>query len=99
MKHAFNILLLLFLCVFGNHSLAFGSLSADEVRTLITGNTAEGEQRDGVASGHGPENMTENYAASFVFFFASNGTVKYKTGGDRITGKWHVTDSGKLCLK
>lgn len=99
MKYVFKVFLLLFLCVSGSHLLAFGSLSADEVRTLIVGNTAEGEQRDGVAPGHGPGNMTENYTTSFVFFFASNGTVKYKIGGERITGEWHVTDSGKLCIK
>jgi len=60
MKYGVNIFLLLFLCVFGSRLLAFGSMSADDVCTLFTGNTAEGEQRNGVAPGHGPGNMTEN---------------------------------------
>ena len=99
MKYAINVFLLIFLCVSGNRLLAFGSMSADEVRALFTGNTATGDKRDGVAPGHGPGNMTENYKEKFVFFFADNGTVKNRIGGEDKTGTWHVTDSGKLCLK
>lgn len=99
MKYGVNIFLLLFLCVFGSRLLAFGSMSADDVRTLFTGNTAEGEQRDGVAPGHGPGNMTENYAEKFSIYFAENGIAKRKIGDKHKTGEWHVTDSGKLCFK
>ncbi len=99
MKYKINVLVLLLLCMTSGNLFAFGSLSADEVRTLFNDSTAEGEQRDGVAPGHGPGNMTENYVEDFVFFFAKNGTLEYKKGSEHKTGKWHVTDSGKLCLK
>jgi hypothetical protein len=97
MKYAANVFLLLFLCVSGNRVIAFGSLSAGEVRTLFTGNTATGNKRDGLA--FGPENMTENYTEEFIFFFAENGTVKNRIVDKDKTGTWHVTDSGKLCHK
>jgi hypothetical protein len=99
MKYIVNVFLLLFICVPGSDLFAFGNMSADEVRTLFTAKTAEGEQRDGIAPGHGPENMTENFPEKFVIFFAANGTVKHKIGDKGKTGTWHVTDSGKLCLK
>ena len=89
----------LLLGVSGAHVLAFGTMPADEVRTLVTGNSVEGERREGVAMGIGPPTMLENYAEGFVIFFAKKGIVKYKAGDTRNKGKWRVTDNGKLCLK
>jgi len=99
MKYNANVFLLLFLCLSGSHLFAFGNMSADEVRKLFTATTAEGEQRDGVAPGLGPKNMTENYPENFVIFFDENGTATHKIGDKRKTGKWRVTDNGKLCIK
>jgi hypothetical protein len=99
MKYLVNVFLLLLLGVSGSHVLAFGNMSADEVRTLVTGNSAEGDRREGARLGSGPSNALENYAEGFVIFFAKKGIVKYKAGDKRNKGKWHVTDGGKLCLK
>jgi hypothetical protein len=99
MKYAVNVFLLLLLGVSGSHVLAFGNMSADEVRALVTGNSAEGDRREGASTGSSPPNMLENYAEGFVIFFAKNGTVKHKAGDKYKKGKWRVTDSGKLCLK
>ena len=99
MKNSVNVFLLLFLSVSGNPLLAFGYLSADEVRTLFTGNTAEGELRMGKKGGLGPPNMVENYPERFVMFFAEDGTVMRKTGELHETGKWRVTSKGKQCIQ
>ena len=99
MKLIAKAFLLIFLCVTGSHLFAFGNLTADKVRTLFSGNTTEGERREGIPPGLGPPNMTENYVEEFKIFFAENGTAKIKIGDKRGTGKWSVTDSGELCLK
>ena len=99
MKYAVNVFLLLILGVSGSHVLAFGNMSADEVRTLFAGNSAEGDRREGARPGTVPLNALENYPEEFVIFFAKKGIVKYKAGDKRNKGKWRVTDSGKLCLK
>jgi hypothetical protein len=76
MKYLVNIFLILVLCMSGGHLLAFGYLSADEVRTLIMGNTAEGERRQGEKGGLMPPATVNNYAEKFAMFFAQDGTVK-----------------------
>ena len=62
MKYAVNVFLLLLLGVSGSHVLAFGNMSADEVRALVAGNSAEGDRREGASTGSSPQNMLENYA-------------------------------------
>ena len=88
MKYLINVLFILVICMPGSHLSAFGYLPADEVRTPITGNTAEGEP-----------GLVNIYAESFTLFFADNGTVKRKIGEQRKTGKWRVTESRKLCIE
>ena len=99
MKCAVNIFLLLFLCVFGSRLLAFGSMSADDVRTLFTGNTVEGERRDGGVPGIDAPNKIEEYATKFIAYFDNDKTVKKKTNSKPKMGKWRVTDKGDLCIE
>jgi hypothetical protein len=66
MKYLINVFLLLFLCVSGSYLFASGNMSADEVRTLFTGNTAEGERREGVKLGTGPPGQMINFPEKFV---------------------------------
>ena len=74
-------------------------MPADEVRTLITGNTAEGERRQGERGGHDSPGKVVNFAEKFVMYFAADGRVQRKTGGPYKTANWRVTESGKLCLE
>ena len=99
MKYLINVFFILVLCMSGSHLFAFGNLSADEVRTLITGNTATGERRQGVKAGQGEPGIVNTYAEEFAMFFAENGTVKRKIGEQHKKGKWRVTESGELCLE
>ena len=99
MKYLINVIFILVLFMSGGHLFAFGNMSAEEVRTLFAGNTAEGNRREGARIGTGPSNALENYAEGFVIFFAKNGVAKYMVGDERKKGKWYVTDSGRLCLK
>jgi hypothetical protein len=99
MKYLIIVFSIFILCMSGGHLFAFGNMSAEEVRTLFTGNTAEGNRREGARLGSGPSNALENYAEVFVIFFSKKGIAKYKVGDERKKGKWYVTDSGKLCLK
>jgi len=99
MKYLFNVFFILVLCISGSYVFAFGGLSADEVRILITGNSAEGERRQGVKGGQAPPGMVDTYAEKFAMFFAEDGTVKRKIGEQHKTGEWRVLESGKLCLE
>jgi hypothetical protein len=99
MKNLIAAFLLFFLWLSGSLLFAFGNLSADEVRILLTGNTAEGERREGVKGGQGTPGIVNMYAEKFTIFFAENGTVKRRVGEQHKTGKWRVTDNGELCLR
>jgi hypothetical protein len=78
---------------------AFGYLSAGEVRALITGNTVEGERRQGVKGGQGEPGLVNGYVEYFAMFFAKNGKVKRLIGEQHKSGEWRVTESGALCLE
>jgi len=93
-----KLMLIVTACVFSSQTLAFGGISADEVRTLFSGNTVEGEQRAGGVPGVDAPNKIENHATAFIVYFDKNGTVKKKTGGKPKLGKWSVTSNGKLCI-
>ena len=93
------MVLVLTACVFSNQSLAFGKMSAVEISTLFSGNTVEGERRDGGVPGIDAPNKIENYATAFIAYFDNDGTVKKKTSRKPQLGKWSVTDDGKLCIK
>lgn len=99
MKNLINVFFMLVLCMSGSYLFAFGNLSAGEVRTLITGNTVEGERRQGVKGGQGEPGIVDTYAEKFTMYFAEDGTVKRLIGERRKKGKWRVTESGKLCVE
>ncbi|HBE93514.1 MAG TPA: hypothetical protein DDW55_13735 [Gammaproteobacteria bacterium] len=99
MKYIFKLALIVIACVFGNQLLAFGGMSADEVSTLFSGNTVEGERRDGGVPGIDAPNKIEDHATAFIAYFENDGTVKMKTGSKPKLGKWRVTDDSELCIK
>jgi len=99
MKYIFKLALIVIACVFSNQLLAFGGMSVDEVSALFSGNTVEGERRDGGVPGIDAPNKIEDYATAFIAYFENNGTVKTKTSSKAKLGKWRVTDDGELCIK
>ena len=99
MKAISNAALAVTLCLLGSQLSAFGNMSAAELSSLFSGNTVEGEQRQGVAAGTGPQDAVDNYAIPFTAYYDSNGTVKKKIGNKLKTGKWRVADDGKLCIQ
>ncbi|MGD2111982.1 MAG: hypothetical protein PVI50_01265 [Gammaproteobacteria bacterium] len=98
MKYARRLFILLVLVLPDSRVSAYGNLSAHELRALISGNTAEGEQRAGVKPGIGPPTMVENYPEDLVAYFAVSGTVKCTIGNTHDSGAWRITRRGKLCI-
>ena len=99
MKYIFNLAFVVTVCVCSSQSLAFGQMSAAEVNALFSGNTVEGERRDGGVPGVDAPNKIEEYATQFIIYFDNDGTVKNKTSKKPKMGKWRVTDNGDLCIK
>ena len=99
MKYIFKVGGVVTAYVFSSQSLAFGQLSAAEVSALLSGNTVEGERRDGGTPGVDAPNKIEEYATQFINYFDNDGTVKKKIGKKPKMGKWRVTDNGDLCIK
>ena len=99
MKDIFKLVFVVTACVFSSQSHAFGKISATEVIGLFSGNTVEGERRDGGVPGIDAPNKIEEYATQFIDYFDNDGTVKKKTSKKSKMGKWHVTDNGDLCIK
>ena len=98
-KYSINVFLLLFLYFPGSHLLASSNLSADEVRKIFTGNTAEGERREYEKPGGGFSGKLIEFPEKFVSYYAEDGTLKQIIGEQKKTGKWRVTDSGELCIE
>ena len=80
MKYIFNLVFAVTVCVCSSQSLAFGQMPATEVSALFSGNTVEGERRDGGVPGVDAPNKIEEYATQFINYFDNTGTVKKKTG-------------------
>jgi len=99
MRDILKLVLIVTACVLSSQSLAFWKMSADEVSVLFSGNTVEGERRDGGVPGIDAPNKIADYATAFIAYFENNGTVKKKTGSKPKLGKWRVTDDGELCIK
>ena len=98
MKYPLNLFSTISIVLCSANILAFGNLSADELQELISGNTAEGERREGVRPALGPPTMVENYPEYFVAYFDANGIIELKIDNTNVSGKWQITDRGKLCI-
>lgn len=98
MKYLITPGLLILLALSSSPLLAFGKLSAEEVRALFTGNTVEGERRKGLEPGQNPD-MLGTYAEKYIAWFAGDGKVVRDMGGRRRTGKWRVMENGKHCIQ
>jgi hypothetical protein len=94
-----RIVLILSACVAGGQLFAFGGMTSDEVITLFSGNTVDGERRDGGTPGIDVPDKIDNFATPFGMYFGSDGTLKKKTGGNPKTGKWRVSGDAELCME
>ena len=94
-----RIVLILSACVVGGQLFAFGGMASDEVNTLFSGNTVDGERRDGGTPGIDVPDKIENFATPFSMYFSSDGILKKKTGGKPKTGKWRVSGDAELCME
>ena len=72
---------------------AISNLTADEVRSLFSGNTVEGDYREGASQG-----VMNFYLEPFTSYFAADGKVFSVRGKHRKSGVWHVTEKGYLCF-
>jgi hypothetical protein len=57
------------------------TLSGAEIKSAFVGNTQKGESINGI----------------FLIYMAPNGVIRGQFDMGRDSGKWHVTDDGKLC--
>ena len=82
MKYLINVFFIFVLCLSGDHLFAFGNMSAEEVRTLFTGNTAEGERRAGEKGGLFPPATVNTPRRSTIDRITSKGSDE-QTGRTR----------------
>ena len=76
-------------------SYAVDNLSPDEIRSLLSGNTVEGERVEGVKQG-----VTNFYSEPFISYFGEDGKV-YSVSGkkkNKKSGIWSVNYKGHLCI-
>ena len=66
MQYISTLVFVVTACVISSQSLAFGKMSATEVNALFSGNTVEGERRDGGVPGIDAPNKIEEYATQFI---------------------------------
>jgi hypothetical protein len=57
------------------------TLTGAEIKSAFVGNTQKGESINGI----------------FLIYMAPNGAIRGQFDMGRDSGKWHVTDDGKLC--
>lgn len=74
-------------------SYAFANLSADEVRSLFSGNTVEGGRVEGRSQG-----MQNFYSEPFINYFADDGKLYSVRGKTRNSGSWRANEKGYLCI-
>jgi len=73
-------------------SYAFDNLSADEIRSVFSGNTVQGDYLEGRKQG-----MTNYYSEPFTNYFADDGKVYSVKGKTKKSGDWSATEEG-LCI-
>lgn len=78
--------------------LAFGKLSAEEVHALFSGQTVEGEFREGNRKHIDPIGVNTFYDPFFMYF-SPDGTVRGVRGGVKKNGKWRVDENGNHCVQ
>jgi hypothetical protein len=74
-------------------SYASGNFSADEVRSLFSGNTVEGGRVEGRSQG-----SQSSYSEPFIYYFADDGKLYSVRGKTRNSGSWRVNNKGYLCI-
>ena len=83
---------------FSSPLLAFGKLSAEEVRALFSGKTVEGEFREGSNKRIDPDGVSTFYEP-FVMYFSADGSVRSIRGGVKKKGNWRVDEKGNHCVQ
>jgi hypothetical protein len=101
MRHKSTCIVTFFCCfltVFTRSLYAFGNLPADEVRSLFSEQTVEGEFREG-GKKHIDPNSVSAFYEPFVMYFSEAGTVRSIRGEIKKTGKWWVDEKGNHCVQ
>ena len=87
-----------FLIIFASPLSAFGNLTAEEVRSLFSGQTVDGERREGSKIHSDPDGVSTFYEP-FIMYFSEDGTVRSIRGEIKKTGKWRVDQKGNHCVQ
>ena len=87
-----------FLMIYANPLFAFGTLAAEEVRSLFSGQTVGGERREGSKIHSEPAGVSTFYEP-FIMYFSEDGTVRSIRGEIKKTGKWRVDQKGNHCVQ
>ena len=98
MKYGAALLALLLQSALAIPLHAADPLSADEVRELFSGNTVEGELREGTDVHVEPMGLS-TFAEPFTTYFSADGTVRSLHGKKKPQGKWRVSESGDHCVR
>ena len=88
------VILSVIMLLITNTSFAFGNLSANDVKSLFSGNTVEGGRVEGAKQG-----VTSFYSEPFINYYGSDGRVYSVRGTSNKSGDWHVTNNGYLCIQ
>ena len=101
MKHKSICLVMMlasFLSIFSTPLFALGSLSAEEVRSLFSGQTVDGERREGADSNTGLSALS-GFPEPIVMYFSEDGSVRSIRNDKKKTGKWWVDEEGNHCVQ
>jgi hypothetical protein len=97
-NHGAALLPFILLSALATPLYAAGQLSADEVRQLFSGNTVEGEFREGTDVHVEPSGLS-TFAAPFTTYFSADGTARSLRGKKKLRGKWRTSESGDHCVR
>ena len=71
---------------------AFDNLSGEDIKSLFSGYTVEGNYLEGAKQG-----VTNYYSEPFINYFVDNGKVYSVQGKTKKSGVWRATEEG-LCI-
>lgn len=101
MKYKSACLVILFsslLSIIATPLVALGGLPAEEVRSLFSGQTVEGERSEGADSYTGPSAL-DGFSEPFVMYFSEDGSVRSIRNEIKKSGKWWVDEEGNHCVR
>ena len=95
MINSSKMLMIFGACVFSGQLPAFGEMTADEAITLISGNTVDGERRDGGVPGVDAPGKIENFATPFsLYLIAMELSGRRQAANQRLANGEYLTIPG-----